>query len=984
MADISTSERERHSDESSSQSDDSVLRQTITAKSDHPTAFDHSTTHASVYAEPVPDQPELARLATVFTQAVELYKNTSILEVQRGDPRINPQDPSFDFRLWTRSMMFAMEQKGIKRPRVDVTFKNLRVTGSGSDLKLHKTVGSALMTPFGFAAISKRRSQQRKTLLHGFNGTIRNGEMLLVLGRPGSGCTTFLKSISGHLEGAEITDGSNIQYNGVPQDVYVKNLRGEVLYNQENEAHFPHLTVKQTLQFAAEARAPTQNIYDLSRRQYCEYVTEVALSLYGLSHARDTRVGNDYLRGVSGGERKRVSIAEMAVTGALVSAWDNSTRGLDAATALEYVRGLKTSAEIMGLTHAVAVYQASQATYDLFDKVTVLYEGHQIYFGPAESASQYFETMGWQRPARMTTGDFLTSITNSSERKARNDYESRVPRTPEDFERYWQHSLEYSQCLDELARTSKNDAEGAAALTAFRSFHEGVQAKYTRPQSPYRLSVPMQVRLCIGRAYQRIWNDKAATISKFVTQIIQGLIVGSIFYNTPSSTDAFFAKGSVLFCVVLVNTLMSVAEIPALFSQRKIVEKHAHYALYHPGSEAFASVIADFPIKVLTSTLFGVIIYFLAGLKLEAGAFFTFYIFSTTTVLTMSAMFRTVAAGAKAITQAMAIAGVSILLIIIYTGFTIARPLMKPWFKWISWINPIAYVFEALLCNEVHDVQFACAPENLVPPYGEGESIRCAMPGSKPGARTVLGDDWVQSAYSYNHSHLWRNYGILVAFMIFFYAAYIFLTETNYKSAAHGEFLVFRRGHEPKSALNSAGDLEATAPNDNEKITTSNHTDEAMKLLKPQIDVFTWRDACYDVPVKGGQRRLLDHVSGWVKPGTLTALMGTSGAGKTTLLDVLAKRTNVGVITGDMLVNGKPLDASFQRKTGYVQQQDIHLETATVREALQFSAFLRQPKSVSKEEKFAYVESVIDMLGMQDFAEAIVGIPGEGKPTTSS
>ncbi|KAK5268334.1 GTPase-activating protein, partial [Exophiala xenobiotica] len=105
--------------------------------------------------------------------------------------------------------------------------------------------------------------------------------------------------------------------------------------------------------------------------------------------------------------------------------------------------------------------------------------------------------------------------------------------------------------------------------------------------------------------------------------------------------------------------------------------------------------------------------------------------------------------------------------------------------------------------------------------------------------------------------------------------------------------------------------------------------------------------------------------------------MGTSGAGKTTLLDALAQRTNIGVLTGDMLVNGQPLDASFQRKTGYVQQQDLHLETSTVREALRFSAYLRQDKSVPKQEKDAFVEDVIQMLNMQDFSEAVVGNPGE-------
>lgn len=87
----------------------------------------------------------------------------------------------------------------------------------------------------------------------------------------------------------------------------------------------------------------------------------------------------------------------------------------------------------------------------------------------------------------------------------------------------------------------------------------------------------------------------------------------------------------------------------------------------------------------------------------------------------------------------------------------------------------------------------------------------------------------------------------------------------------------------------------------------------------------------------------------------------------------------MGVVSGDMLVNGIPRDQSFQRKTGYVQQQDIHLETSTVREALQFSAMLRQPASISRQEKYAYVEEVIELLEMEAYADAIVGVPGEGK-----
>ena len=117
------------------------------------------------------------------------------------------------------------------------------------------------------------------------------------------------------------------------------------------------------------------------------------MAVFGLTAQKNTKVGNEYVRGVSGGERKRVSIAEMAVGGAPIACWDNSTRGLDAATALEFTRALRVSSDVTGGTSAVAIYQASQAIYDIFDKVVVLYEGREIYFGPCDMAVQYFVNM---------------------------------------------------------------------------------------------------------------------------------------------------------------------------------------------------------------------------------------------------------------------------------------------------------------------------------------------------------------------------------------------------------------------------------------------------------------------------------------------------------------------------------------------------------------------------------------------------------------
>lgn len=242
--------------------------------------------------------------------------------------------------------------------------------------------------------------------------------------------------------------------------------------------------------------------------------------------------------------------------------------------------------------------------------------------------------------------------------------------------------------------------------------------------------------------------------------------------------------------------------------------------------------------------------------------------------------------------------------------------------------------------------------------------------------------------------------------------AYIVAAEYISLNHSKGEVLVFQRGHKqnpaaPVKAQATDEESGTLAPGD-EKAAAHGTADDKESSGPPiqiqkQTAIFHWKDVCYDIKIKGNTRRILDHVDGWVKPGTLTALMvslprlstsdtriffididlilfeqGATGAGKTTLLDVLANRVSVGIVTGEMSVNGHPRGNSFQRKTGYVQQQDVHLETATVREALRFSAALRQPASVSLQDKYTYVEEVIKLLEMERYADAIVGVPGEG------
>ncbi|KAG0647288.1 abc multidrug transporter atrI [Hyphodiscus hymeniophilus] len=889
------------------------------------------------------------------------------------DPALDPTSSHFDVHVWAGNVLRSSDKSNVKFGRASFSFKNLTVSGSGSGVNFQSNVASVFMIPFRLNEYFNFGKRPEKKILSCFDGIIKPGELLLVLGRPGSGCSTLLKTMAGELHGLKVGKDSVVHYSGIPQKEMIRNFKGEIVYNSEVDYHFPFLTVKQTLEFAAAVRTPRNRIVSVSRKENIQRVTAVVMAICGLTRARNTRVGNDFVRGVSGGERKRVSIAEMILALAPVGSWDNATRGLDAATALQFVQTLRASAKIMGTTHSVAIYQASQAIYDVFDKVAVLYEGRQIYFGPTFAAKAFFEEMGWYCPPRQTTGDFLTAVTNHQARKPRSGYEMRVPRTPDDFEKYWRASPQYKALLHEIEKHEIETSSGPSA-TEFKETRRAAQAHHTRRSSPYIVSIPMQLRICTRRAYQRLWNDKVSTLTVVIGQIIMALIVGSVFYGTPNNTNSFFARGSTLFFATLLNALIAVTEINGMYQQRPIVEKQASYAFCHPFAEALAGVLSDAPVKLTIATCFNLIIYFLAGLYPKPSQFFVFFLFTVLVRFTMSAMFRTVAAVTKTISQALAIAGVLVLAIVIYTGYTIPRPYMHPWFKWLNYINPLAYAFEALMVNEFHGRSFPCA--SIVPAYPNlsGATFICPVAGAVAGEIAVSGDAYMQTSFQYSYAHIWRNLGIVIGFWVFFLTTYLIATELNSSTTSVAEVLLFRRGHAPKNITEAdAGCRENTPSDADEKVNSK----QQFNLLQ-QRSVFTWRDILYDITIKDEPRRLLDHVTGWVRPGTLTALMGVSGAGKTTLLDVLAQRTSVGVITGDMLVNGKSLDPSFQRKTGYVQQQDLHLETSTVREALLFSAMLRQPKSVPKEDKCKYVEEVIDMLDMNDFAEAVVGTPGEG------
>ncbi|KAG6000801.1 hypothetical protein E4U43_001501 [Claviceps pusilla] len=922
-----------------------------------------------------------------------------------------------------------------------VVFRNLTVRGVGLGAGLQPTVGdvftslprkvanlfrgvSSSSSSSGGSAVKAAVAANPpvRELISDFNGCVRPGELLLVLGRPGSGCSTFLKAFCNQRSGFVAVDG-DVTYGGTSSDDMARNFRGDIIYNPEDDLHYATLSVKRTLSFALQMRTPGKEsrLEGESRDDYVREFLRVVTKLFWIEHTLGTKVGNEFVRGVSGGERKRVSIAEAMIARASVQGWDNSSKGLDASTALEYVRSIRTMTNMADVSTAVSLYQAGESLYDLADKVLLIDRGKCLYFGPSDKAKPYFERLGFECRDRWTTPDFLTSVTDEHERNVRPGWEDRIPRSAHDFADLYRKS---DVCAETLADMDDFEASLRERVEARRQGRPGqTAAAAASKKKNYTLPFHKQVLACTHRQFLVMIGDRASLFGKWGGLIFQGIIVGSLFFNLPATAAGAFPRGGTLFFLLLFNALLALAEQTAAYESKPILLKHKSFSFYRPAAYAVAQTVCDVPMVFIQVVLFNVVIYFMANLSRTASQFFICTLVLWLVTMVTYAFFRAISAWCKTLDLATRFTGLSIQILVVYTGYLIPPDAMHPWFGWLRWINWIQYGFECLVANEFDGLDLECVPPYLVPqgsPQASPQYQSCALKGSVPGRTSVEGARYIQESFSYSRSHLWRNFGFLWAFFF----AFVFLTalgmELMKPNAGGGAITVFKRGQVPKKlekTIETAGHHNAVAgdeesgpashvtpgmvddDDDEQQVNEKGHTDgngstststsssasasktqggDTMKQVAKNETVFTFRNIDYVIPYEHGERKLLQDVQGYVRPGKLTALMGASGAGKTTLLNALAQRLTYGKVTGEFLVDGRPLPKSFQRATGFAEQMDVHEPTATVREALQFSALLRQPRETPRQEKLDYCETIIDLLEMRDIAGAVIGQVGQG------
>lgn len=947
---------------------------------------------------------------------------------QRSELREHDSDEFYPTAEFYNLLAQTEETTGIPPRKIPFLATNLAVHAKGSG-RLHeensearphgqkiRTLLDAFLDvgrkPFYKAKqmLTHHQETAKVEILRNINVSILPGESLLVLGRPGSGCSTFLRAFANQLSLDRVHPFSTelhlmpqtSQFGNISSADFKNKYPHQAVYLAEDDFHYALLSVSKTLEYANEFSTPDvrgelpkeehakaeegrSSTHSLlvpgpTREAYVRSMVHGLLSQFGILHVANSIVGDAFVRGVSGGERKRVSIAEFLSTRASFLAFDQATKGLDANTALEFAQNIRHCARMLGATIAVSLYQASDTVYECFDKVLVLDHGRQVYFGPAKQAREYFIGLGYKDLPRNSTADYLVNITDEKTRSVQTGRSvSEVPQTARELEEaYFKSEVWHTEktrilhLQSQLASTDRND------------FENGMRIVRGSRNSTYTVPFYLQLKTLLRRQVElQLYNIFGIIISA-LTAIIIAILIGTVYYKSPNTPVGAQSKAGLLFTMLLYITLQAFNELPMQMLGRPLMFKQIDYGFYRASALSFSSLVADIPITFAVDVVFSIMIYFMGGLTYNGGAFFTFFAIIYAYHLASMSMFRTVGAVCPNFDVTSRLATLFIPNMVLYSGYFLQEPNMRRWSFWISYIFPLRYAFDGLLSNEFYRTTFFCNGDNVVP-SGEGypsfsaDQI-CNIPGAIAGHLDVPGRDYIKALYGIERNVSWRNFGLLIVYLIGLQLIQMYIVEHVRVGGSLATTLAFKKGRANHNAPDTfqsnriAQDAESMQKHDSGE----EEVDDNRRISRHRWPL-TFKNMTYEVGTGKSQVNLLDGISGYVRPGTLTALMGVSGAGKTTLLDVLSKRKiGLGKVGGTMLLGGKIPSLNFQRGTAYVEQQDIHEPTATVREALRFSAYLRQPYDIPISDKDAYVEYIIDLLELNELANAQIGAPGTG------
>ncbi|KAJ6186788.1 hypothetical protein N7519_008089 [Penicillium mononematosum] len=723
-------------------------------------------------------------------------------------------------------------QSSVRNKDNSIVWDHLEMEGGGQGHALAPSVGSMV-----------ERYARRATSVFGHGGEPSRKLCITseAISRPGDADGNWptrqrLHNSLCHMHAEYKCTTGTLLYGGIQANFEGPAAPVETTFCAEEDIHFPSLTVEETLRFAVNSRF--SNV--ISSAEAHKTVVNLA-RLFGINHVLATRVGNEQIRGVSGGERRRLSLAEALVTcPSNLICYDNPTAGLDSSTALEFVQMLREYANKSHCTIAMSLYQGSDDMVPLFDKVTVINSGHCIYYGDVVAAKSYFEDVGFYCPPTMSITDFLNSMSAEPEARLLRQAAGRwsIPQTPEEFATaFW--------------KSEKGVRRGTQIEEAKNSASAAEKPLGRRKKSRQTYSVPIltQILLCAYRQYRIFITDYNAWIVEAACMAVQSIILGTVFRNLPHESSSLYQLGSVVFYAILVPGLQSMSEFGNTFAQRPLLLKHKRYRFYHPMSYGYGQILSDVVWKVVVIA-YNIPMYFLAGLHRTAGHFFIFFLVAYISHLSLSMFFRFIAVVSPTVERAGLPVGIFLTTLVIYTGWYIPPPQMQVWLKWLRAHDQRSWNY----CLRMHFIRLSSRGQT----YTDVAYQACAIAGSEPGRTVVEGASYLNAYYDFDNSHLWRNVGINAGFFVFF-AILVGLAMELFRPPAGLLATVFYR----QKVAHTVPSSTSSAENDVEAQGFARSTRKVSSPEEAQSQdghSFAWKDLHLTLRKDGEERTLLQHI----------------------------------------------------------------------------------------------------------------------------
>ncbi|KAJ0399421.1 hypothetical protein ATCC90586_000395 [Pythium insidiosum] len=782
-------------------------------------------------------------------------------------------------------------EKGAQRPlpRVEVHYRNLTITVNlAQACKKKNPFRSGEVAP-NVTNVSLPKS---KAILNNVSGVFKAGTITLVLGQPGSGKSSLMKILSGRFPvDKDVKVTGDITFNGRSRQEILPRLPQFVAYVDQHDKHLPMMTVQETIDFAYACNGggtltdfERQFLMQGSDTENAEAITtaeavtkampQIVLNLLGLNGCKDTVVGDAMVRGISGGQRKRVTTGEMMFGKKNVLIMDEISTGLDSAATYDIVNSFRAIAKSLGKTVVISLLQPSPEVFDLFDEVLLLNEGEVMYHGPRDEVKSYFAGLGLICPPRRDLADFLLDLGSPAQKQYYDPGRTGIPMEPAKFAEAFRQTAFFQ--TQEAALNAPSDVY----------FSKDSQA-YLDNRSAFRQPYFSSLWTQFWREILMIRRNKGFLVARAGMVVIMGLLNGFTFYDI-DPRSAQVAMGT-LFGAVLFLSMGQVPALPTFFAGRDVFYKQRGANFMRSSAYVLSFMMSRVPMAVAETIVFGSFIYWLCGFVKDAAAFcmFEFLLFLCNMAFTAYFFFISTVTPDIHIGKPLSILSVGIL--VIFAGFIVSKDHLPDYLVWIYWIDPIAWGIRALAVNQYRNSKFdVCVFEGF---------DYCQLSGKTMGEYSL-------SFFAVPSEKSWIGGGIafLIGFAIWNMVAATFALE--YK-----RFETHATGGQTVTSADVFDQIERFSSQHSAKVLPVDSDENPIVNRRGYVTPVTlaFKDLWYSVPDPsnpGKMKDLLKGITGYAAPGTMTALMGSSGAGKTTLMDVIAGRKTGGKIRGDILLNG--------------------------------------------------------------------------------